>query len=85
MFFQLHNNMDDFKEHMGTKILPKEYGGEVPLADMIVQFKEELKTRRHAIAALDQMEIDLTNKRKLVDLDDELAGVAGSFRKLEVD
>jgi len=70
---------------MGTKILPKEYGGEVPLSDMIAQFKEELKKRRHSIAALDDMEIDLTNKRKLVDLDDDMAGVAGSFRKLEVD
>lgn len=77
--------MDDFKDHMGTKILPKEYGGQVPLSEMIAQFKNELKTKRHAIAALDQMEIDLTNKKKLADFDDELAGVAGSFRKLEVD
>lgn len=33
--FQSHNTLDDFKEHISTKVLPKEYGGEVPLKDMI--------------------------------------------------
>ncbi|KAK6622037.1 hypothetical protein RUM44_001844 [Polyplax serrata] len=80
-----HNSLDDFKEHISPKILPKEYGGEVPLKDMIDKFKEEMKKQREAIAALDEMEIDLSKRSKMADLEDELTGVAGSFRKLEVD
>lgn len=33
--FQIHNNLDDFKQYFGTKILPQEYGGEISLQDMI--------------------------------------------------
>jgi hypothetical protein len=33
--FQLHASIDDLKEAVNPEILPKEYGGEVPLADMI--------------------------------------------------
>jgi hypothetical protein len=32
---QLHASIDDLKEAVNPKILPKEYGGEVPLAEMI--------------------------------------------------
>lgn len=81
----IHSTLDDFKEQISSKVLPSEYGGEVPLKDMIAQFKEEMKKKREAIAALEQMEIDISKKSKFVDLEDELAGVAGSFRKLEVD
>lgn len=35
---QLHTSIDDLKEAVNAKILPKEYGGEVPLADMIGEF-----------------------------------------------
>ena len=35
---QLHASIDDLKEAVNPKILPKEYGGEVPLADMIGEF-----------------------------------------------
>ena len=32
---QVHKNLQDLKEAIDPKILPKEYGGQVPLADMI--------------------------------------------------
>lgn len=32
---QVHKNLDHLREAIDPKILPKEYGGEVPLADMI--------------------------------------------------
>ena len=35
---QLHASIDDLKQAVNPKILPKEYGGEVPLADMIGEF-----------------------------------------------
>lgn len=44
-----------------------------------------MKKQREAIAALEEMEIDLSKRSKIADLEDELTGVAGSFRKLEVD
>ncbi|KAL0277425.1 UNVERIFIED_CONTAM: hypothetical protein PYX00_004714 [Menopon gallinae] len=81
----IHNNMDDFKNHFGTKILPQEYGGDMSLQDMIAQFKLELKKQKEAVAVLEDLEIDLTKRGKIPEFDDELSGVAGSFRKLEVD
>ncbi|XP_067005123.1 clavesin-2 isoform X2 [Anabrus simplex] len=82
----LHSNMEDLKEAVDPKILPKEYGGEVPMADMIAQFKETLHKKQEAIKALDEMEIELDRKSQFItDMEDELIGVAGSFRKLEVD
>lgn len=44
-----------------------------------------MKQQREAIAALDELEIDVSKKGKIPDLDDDLVGVAGSFRKLEID
>lgn len=32
---QVYKNPDDLKEAINPKILPKEYGGEIPLADMV--------------------------------------------------
>lgn len=48
--------------------------------------KKELRSRKEILLSLDNMEIDLTKKTKLVDdLEESVSGVAGSFRKLEVD
>lgn len=50
------------------------------------QFKKRLQERREAIKALDKMEIELNPKGKYAaDMEDELAGIAGSFRQLQVD
>ncbi|GFG38460.1 hypothetical protein Cfor_02362 [Coptotermes formosanus] len=82
----LHTSIDDLREAVDPKILPKEYGGEVPLGDMIAQFRKQLEAKREAIKALDKMEIELNPKGKYVaDMEDELAGIAGSFRQLQVD
>lgn len=32
---QVHKSIDDLKKQINPDILPKEYGGKVPLADMI--------------------------------------------------
>ncbi|KAJ9573518.1 hypothetical protein L9F63_009082 [Diploptera punctata] len=83
---KLHTSIDDLKEAVNPKILPKEYGGEVPMADMIAQFRKQLESKQDAINALDEMEIVLNPKAKYVaDMEDELAGIAGSFRQLQVD
>jgi hypothetical protein len=50
------------------------------------QFKKRLQERREAIKALDNMEIEINPKGKYAaDMEDELAGIAGSFRQLQVD
>ncbi|XP_049764624.1 clavesin-2 [Schistocerca cancellata] len=81
-----HPSIDDLKETVNPKILPKEYGGFIPMADMIANFKTVLRRKRDVLKSLDDMEIDLNYKTSYItDLEDELSGVAGSFRKLEVD
>jgi hypothetical protein len=50
------------------------------------QFRKKLQAKREAIKALDKMDIELNPKGKYVaDMEDELAGIAGSFRQLQVD
>ncbi|XP_058124210.1 alpha-tocopherol transfer protein-like [Anopheles ziemanni] len=84
----LFRTVDDFAGKMNRKILPKEYGGTVPMADMIAQFKERCRQKRAQLLALDEMQIELSKvpghcpdscRRDLE------AGMIGSFRKLEVD
>uniref|UniRef100_A0A182NI44 CRAL-TRIO domain-containing protein n=1 Tax=Anopheles dirus TaxID=7168 RepID=A0A182NI44_9DIPT len=84
----LFRTVEDFAGKMNRKILPKEYGGTVPLAEMVAQFKERCRRKRAQLLAMDEMHIELSKLpghcadscRR--DLD---AGMIGSFRKLEVD
>lgn len=68
--------------------MPKEYGGSVPLSDMISQFKDRLRKQRALILALDDMHIEITKESANFAGSDDAdidAGMVGSFRKLEVD
>lgn len=87
LMFQLHKTADEMKEKIDPSILPKEYGGEVPMADMIASLKKRLRDCRESVLALDDMFIDIDSTVKLdSDMKDELGtGVIGSFRKLQVD
>lgn len=73
---------------MDKKILPKEYGGEVPLAEMVEMLKAKLKAQREQVLALDDMyiEIDEKNCPLVSEMNEELGiGLEGSFKKLIVD
>ncbi|XP_074100914.1 clavesin-2-like [Cotesia typhae] len=72
------------KKKLDPKILPKEYGGDVPIADMIAAFKVKLHEKREELIALDDMYIDVSQKNAC-SLTDIFGSVSGSFRKLEVD
>lgn len=89
MPLQFHKTMDSLKSKTDAAILPKEYGGTVPIADMIKEFKLKLQQKRAAILALDDMEIVVTKDAASFagnDLAGDIdAGIVGSFRKLEVD
>lgn len=68
--------------------MPKEYGGTVPLNEMIEAFKARLRQKREAILALDDMYIEITKESTNFAGNDDAdidAGMVGSFRKLEVD
>lgn len=68
--------------------MPLEYGGTIPLSDMIEDFKNRLRRQRTAILALDDMFIEITKDAANFAGNDDTdidAGMVGSFRKLQVD
>lgn len=71
-------------------LLPQSYGGELDTEEMGRKFLKHLEDRRNVILALDDMDIDvahyssLWSQTNLVENEVE-GGVAGSFRKLNVD
>lgn len=78
----LHSSFPDFLEKYDNykQIFPKEYGGTIPLDDMISEFKIKMKKYSDAIADKDNQDIEIIKgpeqkKEELV----------GSFRKLEID
>lgn len=76
------------KAKVNPALLPKEYGGTVPLNAMIDAFKASLRQKRDAILALDDMYIEITKESTNFAGNDDAdidAGMVGSFRKLEVD
>ncbi|KAG7201498.1 hypothetical protein KM043_004254 [Ampulex compressa] len=81
----VHKSVQDLREAVSSKILPKEYGGEVPLSEMIAIFKKSLREKRDRIKALDNMYIEIASKEYHSTCKDDLGGISGSFRKLEVD
>lgn len=85
---QFHKNLDELHAKINPKLLPKEYGGTIPMSEMIGMFKDRLRARRAIILALDDMHIEITKESANFagsDDADIAAGVVGSFRKLEVD
>jgi len=84
----LHKDVESLKKCVDPKILPLEYGGVVPLADMIGDFKKYLETKRDVLLALDDMKINILNKKTKFETeleDQHIVGLPGSFRKLQVD
>lgn len=84
ILLQFHRTSEDLMKHVDPAILPKEYGGTVPLKDMIEELKRNLLKRRDELLALDEMCVDLYALEKN-DLTQDIHSTAGSFRKLELD
>ncbi|KAK3918728.1 Alpha-tocopherol transfer protein-like [Frankliniella fusca] len=56
---KVFTSLENCLEHIDKKLLPKEYGGEMPMEEMIALWKEELQATRAKILALDEMEVNL--------------------------
>ncbi|KAG9437698.1 clavesin-2 [Apis mellifera carnica] len=81
----VHKSLDELKSAIDPSILPKEYGGEIPLSEMIANFKKTLKEQRNRIKNLDDMYIEISSTDCQYVSNDDLCGISGFFRKLEVD
>lgn len=53
---KIHTSTNDIAT-IDQKILPAEYGGTIPMKEMIEQFKEELKERRDFLLLHDKMNV----------------------------
>lgn len=67
-------------------MLPKEYGGIMPMSEMIKMWKEELEAKRERLLSYDSIKLlsdrgIIRRRNKNIHVTDEV----GSFRKLEVD
>lgn len=84
----MYKNIDELYANVDKKILPKEYGGEVPMEEMLSKFKDLLKQKREQILALDDMYIEIDEKScpLISEMNEELGlGIDGSFKKLTID
>ncbi|XP_065226019.1 clavesin-2 isoform X2 [Planococcus citri] len=88
--FMMHHSLNDIVDHMDIDTLPKEYGGTIPMADMIEMWKSELLQKRERLLSLDKMVLlnnDCVTKKKYSKSAkaQAMTHVTGSFRKLNID
>lgn len=95
--FFLHSKVEDVQSIVDPNLLPLEYGGKMPMADMVELFKKELEGTRDLLLSYNQLFANnelrssslLSNANAVFeesfDIPDEHLGVQGSFRKLEID
>ncbi|CAH1998627.1 unnamed protein product [Acanthoscelides obtectus] len=99
----LYSNLDEVLEsgNIETDILPKEYGGVMPMQEMIELWKGEVKAAHPVLMSHDKMEVDeelfspkaregavsalKRNTTSCGSEGDSIYGITGNFRKLEVD
>lgn len=55
----LHKSVEDVKTVISPEMLPLEYGGKIPMNDMISMFKLELDAMRSVLLSHDQMQVKL--------------------------
>jgi len=92
----VYKSDEDFKKLFDASLLPEEYGGKIPMAEMIEMFKNEIQERQDRLVALDEMRVDMKLMTSMSKGGDTCGntvakqivggiGLAGSFRKLEID
>nr|CAD7197898.1 unnamed protein product [Timema douglasi] len=90
---EIHNSLEELHKKVDPQVLPKEYGGVMPLSQMTDLWMKELISKRGQLLALDDMKL-LSNKGIMTRKNNNnniygglngIAGLPGSFRRLEVD
>ncbi|XP_039287311.1 clavesin-1 [Nilaparvata lugens] len=95
---EIYSAVEEAHEHIDKKMLPKEYGGEMPMAEMIDLFRKELEASRGLLLSHDEelkVREDMFSESAKCGAVSALKNggncnphqdiLAGSFRKLEVD
>ncbi|XP_053624354.1 alpha-tocopherol transfer protein-like [Plodia interpunctella] len=84
----IHSSTNELNVNYDAACVPTEFGGEIPLQDMIAYTKQILEEHRDTVVALDKMEIlstrGIITSRNKGDTKDGVS-TEGSFRKLEID
>ena len=83
----LHKSQIEFQNAFDTpEILPLEYGGTISTDDMVTELKKNLNNERIRILNGDNQEIEIIKESgDWLRSGDKNLGLAGSFRKLEID
>ncbi|XP_046638354.1 retinaldehyde-binding protein 1-like [Daphnia pulicaria] len=86
---RLHMHGEDLEslyKEIPQKMLPKEYGGEnSSVAELSAYWKKKCEDRRDFLIATSKMRSDESKRPGRPKTSDELFGIEGSFRKLNVD
>ncbi|KAL1117102.1 hypothetical protein AAG570_004430 [Ranatra chinensis] len=98
---KIYSSMEEASDEIDTNMLPKEYGGVIPMSEMIEKFKEELMAMRAKLLSHDEMKVRLEMFSEGARVGSVTAlkqgsaltcggrtldtTLCGSFRKLEVD
>lgn len=92
---KLYSNVEDVHQNIDKSLLPKEYGGEMPMAEMIELWKKELFAHREILVSHDEMKVRLemysegaregrvSALKNSCGLENDI--MTGSFRRLTVD
>lgn len=83
----IHSSKEVFEKAFDTPdILPSEYGGSIPISEMIIDCRKNIQVHQKRILAGDDQEIEIVKQTgEWLSNCDQSLGLAGSFRKLEVD
>lgn len=91
--FRTHSNVESLKRVVEPSVLPKEYGGRLPLSECISSWRLELEEGRQSLMELDSMKVDMATSNCLVrkksrhdsGSGSEVLGMMGNMRKHEVE
>lgn len=84
----IHNNVADLKKYLSPDVLPLDYGGTLPKTseEMAEEWKDELVKHKDWFLSQNSVICDENKRVKKPNIKvNMLAGIEGSFRKLEVD
>lgn len=74
-----YKDFDKLYDHVEREILPKEYGGEIAIDEMMETFRKTVEVRKSRLRELDELRIDIGS------FNAKQSDAVDSFRKLEID